>query len=36
MTHSSTESALSATVRDLGKLAAVTDVASVLRVEGIN
>jgi len=36
MTHSSKESALSATVKDLGKLAAVTDVASVLRVEGIN
>ena len=36
MTHSSTESALSATVKDLGNLAVVTDVASVLRVEGIN
>jgi homoserine dehydrogenase len=36
MTHSSKEFALSATVKDLGKLAAVTDVASVLRVEGIN
>ena len=36
MTHSSTESSLSATVKDLGKLSAVTDVASVLRVEGIN
>jgi homoserine dehydrogenase len=36
MTHSSKESALSATVKDLGKLAVVTDVASVLRVEGIN
>jgi homoserine dehydrogenase len=34
MTHSSTESALSATVKDLSKLPAVTDVASVLRVEG--
>ena len=36
MTHSSTESALSETVKDLSKLAAVTDVASVLRVEGVN
>ena len=36
MTHSSTESALSETVKDLGKLPAVTDVASVLRVEGVN
>jgi homoserine dehydrogenase len=35
MTHSSTESALSATVKDLSKLPAVTDVASVLRVEGV-
>jgi len=34
MTHTSTESALSATVKELGKLSAVTDVASVLRVEG--
>ena len=34
MTHSSTESALSATVKDLSNLPAVTDVASVLRVEG--
>jgi len=34
MTHTSTESALSATVKELGKLPAVTDVASVLRVEG--
>ena len=34
MTHTSTESALSATVNELGKLPAVTDVASVLRVEG--
>lgn len=34
MTHTSTESALSATVKELGKLVAVTDVASVLRVEG--
>jgi len=36
MTHSSTESALSETVKDLSKLPAVTDVASVLRVEGVN
>jgi len=36
MTHSSTESALSETVKDLSKLAAVNDVASVLRVEGVN
>jgi len=36
MTHSSTESALSETVKDLIKLPAVTDVASVLRVEGVN
>lgn len=36
MTHSSTESALSETVKDLSKLASVTDVASVLRVEGVN
>jgi homoserine dehydrogenase len=36
MTHSSTESALSATVKDLGKLEAVSDVSSVLRVEGVN
>ena len=34
MTHTSTESALSATVKELGKLPSVTDVASVLRVEG--
>ena len=34
MTHTSTESALSATVKELGKLPAVTDVASVLPVEG--
>jgi homoserine dehydrogenase len=34
MTHTSTESALSATVKELGKLSAVTDVASVIRVEG--
>ena len=34
MTHTSTESALSATVKELGKLPAVTEVASVLRVEG--
>ena len=36
MTHSSTESALSETVKDLSKLPAVTDVASVLSVEGVN
>jgi len=36
MTHSSTESALSETVKDLSKLPAVTDVASVLRVESVN
>jgi len=36
MTHSSTESALSETVKDLSKLPVVTDVASVLRVEGVN
>jgi homoserine dehydrogenase len=36
MTHSSTELALSETVKDLSKLAVVTDVSSVLRVEGIN
>jgi homoserine dehydrogenase len=36
MTHSSTESALAATVKDLGKLEAVSDVSSVLRVEGVN
>ena len=34
MTHSSTERALATTVKELGKLPAVTDVASVLRVEG--
>ena len=34
MTHSSTELALATTVKDLGKLPVVTDVASVLRVEG--
>ncbi len=34
MTHISKESALSATVKDLSKLDSVTDVASVLRVEG--
>ena len=34
MTHISTESALSQTVNDLAKLDSVTDVASVLRVEG--
>lgn len=36
MTHSSNESSLSATVKDLKNLPAVTDVASVLRVEGVN
>ena len=36
MTHSSIESALSETVTDLSKLPAVTDVSSVLRVEGVN
>ena len=36
MTHSSTDSALSETVKDLSKLPVVTDVASVLRVEGVN
>ena len=34
MTHISSESALSETVKDLAKLDSVTDVASVLRVEG--
>ena len=34
MTHISSESALSRTVKDLAKLDSVTDVASVLRVEG--
>lgn len=34
MTHISSESALSATVKDLSKLDSVTDVASMLRVEG--
>ena len=34
MTHTSTELALATTVKDLGKLPVVTDVASVLRVEG--
>jgi homoserine dehydrogenase len=34
MTHISKESALSATVKDLSKLDSVTDVASVIRVEG--
>lgn len=34
MTHTSNESALSATVKELGNLPVVTDVASVLRVEG--
>ncbi len=36
MTHSSSESSLSATVKDLKNLPVVTDVASVLRVEGVN
>ena len=36
MTHSSNESSLSATVKDLKNLPVVTDVASVLRVEGVN
>jgi homoserine dehydrogenase len=36
MTHSSNESSLSATVKDLKNLPIVTDVASVLRVEGVN
>ena len=36
MTHISSEAALSATVKDLKNLPAVTDVASVLRVEGVN
>jgi len=35
MTHSSNESSLSATVKDLKNLPVVTDVASVLRVEGV-
>lgn len=35
MTHKSSELSLSQTVEDLGKLAVVTDVASVLRVEGV-
>ena len=34
MTHNSTELALATTVKELGKLPVVTDVASVLRVEG--
>lgn len=34
MTHSSTELALATTVKELGNLPVVTDVASVLRVEG--
>ena len=34
MTHISSESALSQTVKDLAKLDSVTDIASVLRVEG--
>jgi homoserine dehydrogenase len=34
MTHISKESALSATIKDLSKLDSVTDVASVIRVEG--
>jgi homoserine dehydrogenase len=36
MTHSSSESSLASTVKELANLPAVTDVASVLRVEGIN
>ena len=36
MTHSSNESSLSATVKDLRNLSAVTDVASVIRVESIS
>jgi homoserine dehydrogenase len=36
MTHSSNESSLSATVKDLKNLPVVTDVSSVLRVEGVN
>ena len=36
MTHSSNEASLSATVKDLKNLPVVTDVASVLRVEGVN
>jgi homoserine dehydrogenase len=36
MTHSSNESSLSVTVKDLKNLPVVTDVASVLRVEGVN
>ena len=36
MTHISSEAALSATVKDLKNLPAVTDVASLLRVEGVN
>jgi homoserine dehydrogenase len=36
MTHSSSESSLVSTVKELANLPAVTDVASVLRVEGIN
>ena len=36
MTHISSEAALSGTVKDLKNLPAVTDVASVLRVEGVN
>jgi homoserine dehydrogenase len=36
MTHISNESSLSATVKDLKNLPVVTDVASVLRVEGVN
>ena len=36
MTHSSNESSLSATLKDLKNLPVVTDVASVLRVEGVN
>jgi homoserine dehydrogenase len=36
MTHRSNESSLSATVKDLKNLPVVTDVSSVLRVEGVN
>ena len=36
MTHSSNESSLTAKVKDLKNLPVVTDVASVLRVEGVN
>jgi homoserine dehydrogenase len=36
MTHKATDSALAATVSNLSTLDAVKDVASVLRVEGMN